>query len=247
MLRRLLAAGALLCVFAGPSLAAEPQPAPAPSAAEAETASPVPPTDLPVGRAAYVEIVGREARARGLPPEVADAVAQIESGYRPSAVGGVGEIGLIQIRPSTAAMLGHRGGALALFEPETNIRYAVAYLAGAWRLAGGDLCRTLMKYRAGHKEERMSPLSAEYCRRARAHLASLGSPLAFGAEPVIDPVLAAAAPPAEPRAPAAGPRRGWIPKTPEESRRFWAAHEAKIKALTARIVAKRKLRIARGY
>ena len=39
-------------------------------------------------------------------------------------------------------------------------------------------CRALMKYRAGHGEERFSERSVEYCRRARAHLASLGSPLA---------------------------------------------------------------------
>jgi hypothetical protein len=33
-------------------------------------------------------------------------------------------------------------------------------------------------------EERMSPLSVEYCRRARGHLASIGSPHAHGAEPL---------------------------------------------------------------
>jgi soluble lytic murein transglycosylase-like protein len=81
-------------------------------------------------------------------------------------------------------MLGHRGGVTELFEPATNIRYGVMYLARAWQLADGDLCRTLMKYRAGHGEERMSPLSVEYCRRARGHLAAIGSPLGAGALPI---------------------------------------------------------------
>jgi soluble lytic murein transglycosylase-like protein len=55
-----------------------------------------------------------------------------------------------------------------LHEPSTNIRYGVRYLAEAWKLANGNLYRALMKYRAGHGEERFSARSVEYCRRARA-------------------------------------------------------------------------------
>ncbi len=90
----------------------------------------------------------------------------------------------MQIRPTTAAMLGYRGTLAGLFEPETNIRYGVTYLARAWQLAEGDLCRALMKYRAGHGEERMTPLSVEYCRRVRTHLAAIGSPFAAGTHAV---------------------------------------------------------------
>ena len=61
-------------------------------------------------------------------------------------------------------MLGHSGTIADLHEPSTNIRYGVRYLAEAWRLANGDLCLALMKYRAGHGEERFSERSAEYCR-----------------------------------------------------------------------------------
>src|SRR5215207_9904448 len=68
-------------------------------------------------------------------------------------------------------------------DSETNVRLGVAYLARAWQLANGDVCRALMKYRAGWGEERMTPLSVEYCRRARGHLAAIGSPLADGALP----------------------------------------------------------------
>jgi hypothetical protein len=132
------------------------------------------------GRKVHLDTLRREAEQVGLPPDIADAVVQVESAYVPGAVGGVGEVGLMQIRPTTAAMLGYRGTLAGLFEPETNIRYGVAYLGRAWQLAGGDLCRTLMKYRAGHGEERMTPLSVEYCRRVRTYLAAIGSPIAAG-------------------------------------------------------------------
>ncbi|MFD0466666.1 transglycosylase SLT domain-containing protein [Microvirga aerilata] len=99
---------------------------------------------------------------------------RIESRYDPAAIGSVGEIGLMQVRPKTAELLGFQGTSAELAQPQTNLRYGVGYLAKAWRLASGDLCRTLMKYRAGHGSETMSALSVEYCRRARLHLASVG-------------------------------------------------------------------------
>jgi soluble lytic murein transglycosylase-like protein len=175
----------------------------------------------------YWKTLEREARKHGLPPEVPDAVAAIESGYDPSAIGSVGEIGLMQVRPSTAAMLGFAGDAAELARPEVNIRYGVAYLAQAWRLANGDLCRALMKYRAGHAAEVMSPLSVRYCSRARAHLAAVGSPLADGAsvprgtDPVVPGVRAA--------------RRGPRSRTASVSAAFWAKHEARVRVVTAKV------------
>lgn len=138
------------------------------------------------GRSSFRDLVSREARQQGIPTELVDGVAQIESGYNALAVGTVGEVGLMQIRPETARMLGFGGTTDELFRPEVNVHYAAAYLAGAWRLAKGDLCRTLMKYRAGHGEERMSTLSVEYCRRVRTHFETIGSPLALAVIPKAD-------------------------------------------------------------
>ncbi|WP_445503562.1 transglycosylase SLT domain-containing protein [Microvirga sp. G4-2] len=126
----------------------------------------------PPGRSSFLPIILREAEANDLPPAIIDAVIRVESFYNPAAIGTVGEIGLMQVRPSTAAMIGFRGTIADLANPETNIRYGVRYLARAWRLAKGDLCLALMKYRAGHGAEQMSALSTEYCRRARRHLAT---------------------------------------------------------------------------
>jgi soluble lytic murein transglycosylase-like protein len=188
-------------------------------------------------RAAVRALVEQEVRNTGLPADIADAVVHVESNYNPSVIGGVGEIGLMQVRPETAAMLGFRGSAEELAKPEINIHYGVTYLSKAWRLANGDLCRTLMKYRAGHGEEVMSPRSQSYCNRARNHLAALSSRLATGDTP----------PPAIPASVLANitPKPALIsPKdvyaqykqgTPAASRAFWAAHEARIRAIKAQI------------
>src|SRR5215210_7389222 len=134
-------------------------------------------------RSAYLPTIVEEAYAAGVPPDLADAVVRIESRYDPTAVGSVGEIGLMQLRPKTAVFLGFEGSPDDLVAPETNIHLGMKYLATAWRLANGDLCRALMKYRAGHQAETMSPLSVEYCHKARLHLAAIGSGLLIQAEP----------------------------------------------------------------
>jgi soluble lytic murein transglycosylase-like protein len=205
----------------------------------------------PTGRTALFKAVVRALLAKetantGLPADVADAVVHVESDYNPATIGGVGEIGLMQIRPETAAMLGFKGNNDELARPEVNIHYGVIYLSKAWRLANGDLCRALMKYRAGHGEETMSPLSVEYCRRARNHLAALGSPFAIGgaivAAPAIVPASIAATPEknppklalTSPTAVYAHYRQG----TAAASQAFWAAHDARVRAITARIEAK---------
>lgn len=119
-------------------------------------------------------LIEREAHSAGLAPEIAEAVMAVESGYNPAAIGGAGEIGLMQILPSTARMLGFSGTLADLAAPETNIHYGVTYLAQAWRLAGEDLCTAVMKYRAGHGETRFSYLSVNYCLAVRSKLAARG-------------------------------------------------------------------------
>ena len=113
----------------------------------------------------------------GIPYELIDAVIAIESAYNPLAGGRDGEVGLMQIMPQTARLLGFSGTLQALSDPGTNIRLGATYLAQAYRLAGSDLCTTVMKYRAGHQETRFSQRSVEYCLRVRRHLASLDFPV----------------------------------------------------------------------
>ena len=162
--------------------------------------------------AAWVSLVTQAAERRGIPPALGHAVAAVESGWNPDAQGAAGEVGLMQVMPATAAMLGFRGTLAELADPATNIRLGVQYLGDAWFLARGDLCTALMKYRAGHGEDAMSPLSVDYCARVRAYLASVGSPLALDQQPLPVPV---------PRA-----RRG--PRRVLDSARFWAAWTRKV-------------------
>ena len=255
-LRHILA-GTLLAAISGPITsavhAANPQPEPHVNAAADEPKPVESPKEAntpkvavgksseapgPSFRAAVRAIVEQEVRKTGLPADVADAVVQVESNYNPSVIGGVGEIGLMQIRPGTAAMLGFRGSTEELAKPEINIHYGVAYLSKAWRLANGDLCRTLMKYRAGHGQEVMTPRSVNYCNRARNHLAALGTPLATaGPTPpaIIPPSTLANNPPnpllISPKEVYAQYRQG----TPAASRAFWTVHEARIRTIKARI------------
>lgn len=144
------------------------------SAAPADASAAHSKTQMPAGREAYRAIARREAARLGLPFEMADAVMRVESAYRADAHGAAGEIGLMQVMPPTARMLGFAGTLEELADPETNIALGVRYLAEAWRLARGDICTAAMKYRAGHRETRFSVLSVRYCVNVRAHLASLG-------------------------------------------------------------------------
>lgn len=214
-----------------------------------EVTSAAPSPSMPGGRSLYLPLLHAEAKARGLPAEVADAVARIESGYNPAAIGGDGERGMMQVMPPTAAMLGFKGTAEQLADPATNIRLGVTYLAGAWKLANGDLCRALMKYRAGHNEERMSALSVEYCRRAKSHLAAIGSPLGAGAVPVADFNMApklggqtsfkTAASYGRVKRVAGRLMRVMPVRDAASTRRFWAVHTARIRAIEARLPWKR--------
>ena len=120
----------------------------------------------PAGAGGLQAIVARHAAANGVPFALADAVVRIESRYNPRA-SNAGNLGLMQIRHQTARGMGYTGSASGLLDAETNARYAVKYLAEAYRLAGGDTCRTVMKYQSGHMAQRMSGANRTYCAKVR--------------------------------------------------------------------------------
>jgi soluble lytic murein transglycosylase-like protein len=120
-------------------------------------------------------IIQRYAASYGVPVSLAHAVIKVESNYRTNAVGSAGEIGLMQIKPATARMMGYSGSAKGLFNPETNIKYGMKYLAMAHDLGGGTTCGTILKYNAGHAARRMNPVSSAYCSKVKVQMAALGS------------------------------------------------------------------------
>ena len=113
----------------------------------------------------YAELIEKYANENGVPLELAHAVVFSESTYRANARGAAGEIGLMQVRPSTARMMGFSGGSKDLYRPETNIAYGMKYLGKAHELADGDTCGTILRYNAGHGATRMNPISQAYCNK----------------------------------------------------------------------------------
>jgi soluble lytic murein transglycosylase-like protein len=136
-------------------------------------------------RESYRKLAKAEALRQGVPFPLVDAVMKVESGYDPRALGEAGEIGLMQLIPETAALLGFQGTVLELAEPTVNITLGTTYLARAWSLAKQDICTAVMKYRAGLGESRFSQLSVTYCERVRAQLLVSGFPVT-GSLPKVD-------------------------------------------------------------
>lgn len=120
----------------------------------------------------YSTIVSRYAAAYGIKESLAHAVIRVESNYRENARGSAGEVGLMQIKPATARMMGYSGSAKGLYDPETNIRFGMKYLAMAQDLGGGTTCGTILKYNAGHGATRMNPISKAYCSKVKQVLAN---------------------------------------------------------------------------
>jgi soluble lytic murein transglycosylase-like protein len=73
----------------------------------------------------FSEAIHHAARAHKVDPALIKAVIHAESAFNPRAVSPKGAIGLMQLMPSTARMLGVRNA----FVPESNIEGGTSYLA----------------------------------------------------------------------------------------------------------------------
>src|SRR6476660_439902 len=101
-------------------------------------------------RAQYNALVATHAKANGVPEALVHRVIVRESRYQPGLVGRGGTIGLMQIKLATARGLGYTGDAAGLRDPNTNLTYAVKYLAGAYRAANGDHGRAVSYHASGY-------------------------------------------------------------------------------------------------
>jgi soluble lytic murein transglycosylase-like protein len=100
-------------------------------------------------RAQYESMVAAHAQANGVPVELVHRVIVRESRYNPRAVHR-GNYGMMQIKLATARGLGYTGTAEGLLDPETNLTYAVRYLAGAYQAAHGNHDRAVAYYAGGY-------------------------------------------------------------------------------------------------
>jgi hypothetical protein len=94
-------------------------------------------------------LVAKHAAANGVPEHLVRRVIRIESRGNAATVHR-GNYGLMQIRLATARGVGYSGDANGLLDPDTNLTYAVRYLAGAYRAAGCDADRAVKYYQRGY-------------------------------------------------------------------------------------------------
>ena len=94
-------------------------------------------------------LISRHAAANNLPEDIVRRIIKRESGGRAHVIS-KGNYGLMQIRLNTARGMGYRGSAAGLLDADTNMTYAVKYLAGAYRAAGGNANQTVRYYAAGY-------------------------------------------------------------------------------------------------
>jgi len=94
-------------------------------------------------------LVAHYAAAYDVPEHLVHRVIVRESKYNTVARNGP-YYGLMQISAATARGMGYRGEPAGLLDAETNLRYAVRYLAGAYVTARGNDDRAVQFYAQGY-------------------------------------------------------------------------------------------------
>lgn len=97
-------------------------------------------------------LIAKYAREYDVPEKLVHRVVKRESGYNPGARNGP-YFGLMQILPATARTMGHRGDPAELLDAETNLKYGVKYLRGAYLVARGNHDRAVSWYSKGYYYE----------------------------------------------------------------------------------------------
>lgn len=163
------------------------------------------PKPVAAGSTELDRLISRYADHYDVPETLVRRVVKRESNFRPEARNGP-YYGLMQILPQTARTMGHRGPASELLDAETNLKYAVKYLRGAYLVAGGNHDQSVRLYARGYyyDAKRKGMLVATGLRPGKA----AREETAVAAAPVADEPVATADAPAtadEPVAAFAGP------------------------------------------
>ena len=103
------------------------------------------PVESTSARELYEPYVLEHANRHSLRPELVRAVIQVESGYNPRALSPKGAMGLMQLMPDTARMLGVQRP----YDPEQNIRGGTRYLRLLLDKYDGNEELALAAYNAG--------------------------------------------------------------------------------------------------
>jgi soluble lytic murein transglycosylase-like protein len=109
---------------------------------------PLYPNETPELRA----LINKYAAIYDVPPALVHRVVKRESTHNPKARNGP-YYGLMQILPATARGMGYKGTPAGLMDAETNLKYAVKYLRGAWLLSDGSHDTAVKWYSRGYYYE----------------------------------------------------------------------------------------------
>ena len=132
----------------------------------------------PARNGALDAMIARHAAANGVPVDLVHRVVIRESRYNPGARNG-SNLGLMQIKHATARGVGYTGSAAGLFDAETNLTYAVRYLAGAYRAAGGNSGRAVAYYASGYHGRGVARAPAVTAQAAPAYMSMQAMPVAM--------------------------------------------------------------------
>lgn len=96
------------------------------------------------------KLIHRYAGMYGVPESLVHRVVHRESKYDPRAYNKRGFWGLMQIKYATAKSMGYQGTPAGLLDAETNLKYAIKYLRGAWLVADNDPDDAIKLYARGY-------------------------------------------------------------------------------------------------
>jgi soluble lytic murein transglycosylase-like protein len=107
------------------------------------------PSALAYANSSLDPLISHYAQHYKVPESLVRRVIERESKGNPAARNGP-YYGLMQISHATASGMGYRGSPSGLLDPETNLRYAVRYLAGAYVTARGNPDQAVRYYARGY-------------------------------------------------------------------------------------------------
>lgn len=98
------------------------------------------------------KLINKYADLYQVPRTLVHRVIIRESRHRPAAINRP-YYGLMQILPATARSMGFRGQPSDLLDAETNLKFAVKYLRGAWLVSDGNHDTAVRWYASGYYYE----------------------------------------------------------------------------------------------